>query len=152
MGTRGLFGAQVAVGGQRVQPFLEHRLLTGRLLAVMGKAPNGLRIESTTATIGIRGTGVYLEADPEETYFCTCYGIADIASAKDPSSKDTVVATHHDKPLYILADPKAAGNNIRRAPFKNHTDQELMLIETLVGRTPPFVFPGQDYDAPRRDY
>jgi hypothetical protein len=63
-----------------------------------------------------------------------------------------VVATHHDKPLYILADPKATGNNIRRAPFKNHTDQELMLIETLVGRTPPFVFPGQDYDAPRREY
>jgi len=128
------------------------RLLTGRLLAVMGKAPNGLRIESTTATIGIRGTGVYLEADPEETYFCTCYGTADITASKDPSSKDTVVATYHDKPLYILADPKAAGNNIRRAPFKNHTDQELMLIETLVGRSPPFVFPGQDYDAPRRDY
>lgn len=128
------------------------RLLTGRLLAVMGKSPSGLRIESTTATIGIRGTGVYLEADPAETYFCTCYGIADIASATDPSSKETVVATHHDKPLYILADPKATGKNIRLAPFKNHTDQELMLIETLVGRTPPFVFPGQDYDAPRREY
>jgi hypothetical protein len=128
------------------------RLLTGRLLAVMGKAPNGLRIQSTTATIGIRGTGVYLEADPEQTYFCTCYGTADIESARDPSSKETVVATHHDKPLYILADPKAAGRNIRQAPFINHTDQELMLIETLVGRAPPFVFPGDDYDAPRREY
>ena len=36
--------------------------------------------------------------------------------------------------------------------FINHTDQELMLIETLVGRTPPFVFPMDIYNAPRRDY
>lgn len=128
------------------------RLLTGKLLAVMGKSNTGMRMESTTATIGIRGTGVYMEADPELTYFCTCYGVADIASAKDPTSRDTVASRHHDKPLYILADPKASGRNIRSAPFINHTDQELMLIETLVGRTPPFVFPGQDYDAPRRDY
>lgn len=128
------------------------RLLTGKLLAVMGRTPSGLRMQTTTATIGIRGTGVYLEADPEQTYFCTCYGVADVASVNDPSSRDTVVSKHHDKPMYILGDPKAEGKNIRRAPFINHTDQELMLVETLVGRTPPFVFPGQDYDAPRRDY
>ena len=128
------------------------RLLSGRVLAVFGKTPAGIRLDTITATIGVRGTGVYLEAEPDLTYFCTCYGEADVASAKDPASKDTVVSRQHDKPLYISADPKAKGRNIRRAPFKNHTDQELMLIETLVGRTPPFVFPGQDYDAPRRDY
>jgi len=27
-----------------------------------------------------------------------------------------------------------------------------MLIESLVGRTPPFVFPLENYNAPRRDY
>jgi len=128
------------------------RLLTGRVLAVFGKSSAGIRMDTITATIGVRGTGVYLEAEPDLTYFCTCYGTADVAGIKDPASKDTVVSTHHDKPLYIAADPKAKGRNIRRAPFKNHTDQELMLIETLVGRTPPFVFPGQDYEAPRRDY
>lgn len=128
------------------------RLVTGRLLAVFGKSPSTLRMETSTATIGIRGTGVYMEADPEQTYLCTCYGITDIAATNDPSSKDSVTASHHDRPLYILNDPKAAGKNIRRAPFINHTDQELMLIETLVGRTPPFIFPGSDYDAPRRDY
>jgi hypothetical protein len=58
---------------------------------------------------------------------------------------------HHDKPLYILANqPK--GQNIRAAGFINHTDQELMLIEALVGRTPPFVFPKSDYTGPRRNY
>ena len=38
------------------------------------------------------------------------------------------------------------------APFINHTDQELMLIEALVGRVPPFVFPKSDYNPPRRSY
>lgn len=128
------------------------RLITGKLLSVFGKSPTPLRMETTTATIGIRGTGLYAESDPERTYFCTCYGITDVSATDDPSSQDTITATHHDKPLYILKDPKATGRNIRRAPFINHSDQELMLIETLVGRTPPFVFPGSEYDAPRRDY
>ena len=126
------------------------RLVTGKVLSVFGKG-RPTRIVTATSTIGIRGTGVYTESDPEQTYFCTCYGVADIAANNDPASKETVVATHHDKPLYILAKGKE-GASIRRAPFVNHTDQELMLIESLVGRVPPFVFPMQDYNAPRRDY
>ena len=108
-------------------------------------------MQTKVASIGIRGTGVYLEADPEQTYFCTCYGVADVAATNDPQSKETVAATHHDRPLYILANEQP-GKNIRLAPFINHTDQELMLIETLVGRTPPFVFPKSDYTGPRRNY
>ena len=74
-----------------------------------------------------------------------------IGALNDPTSKETVAAQHHDRPLYILGnEPK--GKNIRNAPFVNHTDQELMLIETLVGRTPPFVFPKADYSGPRRNY
>ena len=126
------------------------RLLTGALLSVFAPGrPN--RITTQTATIGIRGTGLYLESDPEQTYFCTCYGVAEVTANNDPESKDTVVSQHHDKPLYILAAAKP-GESIRKAGFINHTDQELMLIETLVGRTPPFVFPAGTYKAPRRDY
>ena len=126
------------------------RLLTGALLSVF---PNRrpVRLATQTATIGIRGTGAYMETDPQQTYFCTCYGASEVAAINDPESKDTVTATHHDKPLYILASAKP-GQSIRRAPFVNHTDQELMLIETLVGRTPPFVFPKDDYTGPRREY
>lgn len=126
------------------------RLITGRMLAVFGPN-NPQRIATTTATIGIRGTGVYAEADPEQTYFCTCYGITDIGANSDPNSRKTVTSKHHDEPVYILAKPKD-GKTIRKAPFINHTDQELMLIETLVGRTPPFVFPSEDYGGPRKDY
>ncbi len=126
------------------------RLLTGALLSVF---PSGrpTQITTATATIGIRGTGFYLESDPRQTYFCTCYGIADVAAINDPDSRDTVVSRKHDKPLYVVADGNR-GENIRSAPFINHTDQELMLVETLVGRTPPFVFPRDTYRAPRRNY
>ena len=126
------------------------KLLTGKLLSVF---PSRRPVQLTTriASIGIRGTGVYMESDPEQTYFCTCYGVADVSATNDPESKETVAAKHHDKPLYILGnEPK--GKNIRPAPFVNHTDQELMLVETLVGRQPPFVFPKSDYTGPRRGY
>ncbi len=126
------------------------RLLTGKLLSVHGKG-QPVRMSTMVATIGIRGTGVYMESDPEQSYICTCYGVTDISAVNDNESKETVSATHHDRPLYILAKAQP-GNSIRRAPFINHTDQELMLIESLVGRTPPFVFPGNQYNAPRRDY
>ncbi len=126
------------------------RLLTGKLLSVYGKG-RPVRISTMVATIGIRGTGVYMESDPEQSYICTCYGVTDISAINDAESKETVSATHHDRPLYILGKAPA-GASIRNAPFINHTDQELMLIESLVGRTPPFVFPGNLYNAPRRDY
>jgi hypothetical protein len=125
------------------------RVLAGKLLTV--SRSQGTQIRTTTATIGIRGTGYYIEADPEQTYFCTCYGLTDIESTNDPTSQDTIAAKHHDKPLYILAN-EPEGKNLRPAPFINHTDQELMLIETLVGRTPPFVFAGDEYSTPRRGY
>ena len=123
------------------------KLLAGKLLSVF---PTGKpkRLTTPTATVGITGTGVYLEADPEQTYFCTCYGVSEVTSLRDPQSRETVVSAHHDRPLYIVASGAGAGY-IRNARFINHTDQELMLIETLVGRTPPFNFPGTQYKTPR---
>ncbi len=125
------------------------RMLSGKLLTVSRNTP--MRVRTSTATIGIRGTGFYMEADPELTYFCTCYGTTDVVASDDPASKTTVVSLHHDRPLYIVKG-EDSGNNIRKAPFINHTDQELAVIETLVDRTTPFVFPNDAYSAPRRDY
>lgn len=110
-----------------------------------------MTVHTLTATIGIRGTGFYVEADPELTYFCTCYGETSVQSTVDPESKTSVVATHHDRPLYI-AKSAERGQHIRNAPFVNHTDQELALIEALVGRSTPFVFSNDAYTAPRRNY
>jgi hypothetical protein len=150
--------AMILRGGSRVELRAEQkesviisglRLLTGKLLSVSRN--RSMSVATTVATIGIRGTGFYLESDPQRTYFCTCYGASDVAANDDRESRQSMVSKHHDQPLYIVAGAQP-GQSIRKAPFINHTDQELMLIETLVGRAPPFVFPGNNYNAPRRDY
>jgi hypothetical protein len=115
------------------------RLFAGKLLSVSRN--KGMRIETPTATIGIRGTGVYLEAGPEKTYFCNCYGEVDVIANSDETSKETVVSRHHDKPLYIYGQgqPGQCIHEVQRLAKPNHTDDELMLAEVLVGRVPPFA-------------
>ncbi len=115
------------------------RLLAGKLLSVSRN--KGLRIETPTTTIGIRGTGVYLEAGPEKTYFCNCYGDVDVIANNDGTSKETVHSVHHDKPLYIYRQdqPGQFIHAVKHLARANHTDDELILAEALVGRTPPFV-------------
>ncbi len=126
------------------------RLVTGKLLSVFGKTRH--RMHTPNATIGIRGTGIYVEADPEQSYVCTCYGVVDLFADKDKDSTETITSQHHDAPRYILSN-ESAGKNIRSAPFINHTDLELQVIEELVGRTPPFSVAGGSYTGPRRsDY
>ena len=125
------------------------RMLSGKLLSVSRNSP--MKLTTNTATVGIRGTGFYIEADPDLTYFCTCYGSTEVQSTTDAESKESIMAARHDRPIYIAADG-AAGKKIRNAPFLNHTDQELSLIETLVGRKVPYVFSGSSYSAPRRTY
>ena len=124
------------------------RLLGGKLLSVFGSPRH--RISTPMMTLGIRGTGVYLESEPDFDYVCTCYGSTDIQAINDNQSREQITTTHHDAPRYVLADGKP-GQLIKPAPYKNHTDQELALIEALVGRTPPFSIPG-DYATPNRPY
>ena len=120
------------------------RIVTGAVLSVFqpGKPKT---IRTATATIGIRGTGIYVEALPGETYVCTCYGVADLAAVDDPSAHETVHTTHHDQPRFIMAH--GAPQMIMKAPVVNHTDAELILLESLVGRVPAFYHEGyKPYD------
>jgi len=125
-------------------------LLSGKLLTVFGST--GHKVQTPHSTIGIRGTGVYLEAEADRTYLCVCYGTVDIQSKIDPSAKMTTVSEYHDKPVYLNsanADSKA----IADAPMKNHDDMELIMLEALVGREVPFPLGGAYYGAPKRsDY
>ncbi len=116
--------------------------------ALLTTAADHTQLDTLTARLSLASGGAYVEADPEQTYFCKCYGIASITAANDPSSQEQVVSVHHSAPRYVLASADA-GSAIRPAPFLDHTDQELMLIETLVGRTPPFHLPTNQYDRPR---
>jgi hypothetical protein len=111
------------------------RLLTGALLSVM--SPGQPKTLSTaTATIGIRGTAVYLEAEPARTYVCVCYGVADLAASSDPSARETVQTQHHEQPRYVMGS--GAPQMLMGAPVINHTDAELIMLESLVGRRPAF--------------
>jgi hypothetical protein len=115
------------------------RIVTGAVLSVFPPG-EARRIRTATATIGIRGTGVYVEVEPDKTYVCTCYGVADLEAAQDPASRETVRTQHHDQPRYVMA--KGAPQMIMKAPVVNHTDAELVLLESLVGRQPPFIGKG----------
>lgn len=112
------------------------RLTTGRLLSVFGRGERRSLV-TPTATIGIRGTGGYLEAQRRRTYFCLCYGTAEVAP-KGSAMRETYSTTHHESPKYIYGD----GRKIAMAPAAviNHTDDELIMLEALVGRTPPESF------------
>ena len=107
---------------------------SGRVLSVFGKKP--VVIKAANATIGIRGTGAYVEVDPGKVYFCLCYGEADL-DGPGMSAPKRIKTTHHESPLVItdrggvmVADP---------AGVVNHTDDELVMLEALVGREPPFT-------------
>ena len=110
---------------------------TGRVLTVFSK--KNVSVKAASATIGIRGTGAYVEVLPQETYFCLCYGEAVITGPQ--MAERTVVTKHHEQPLLL----KESGGTLRAEPggFRNHTDEELVMLEKLVGRESPFMKDGQ---------
>ena len=120
------FAAEAAAGAMRV--------ITGKILSVFGKGEKKLVVP--TATIGIRGTACYIETEEKATYFCLCYGVADVSPAADPKHIERIETTHHDHPILIHDD--SAMPTMAPASVINHTDAELILLENLVGRWPPF--------------
>jgi hypothetical protein len=124
--------SRLEVGGAAADLF---RLVTGALLSVY--QPGARRtLQARNATIGIRGTGIYVESGADKTYVCTCYGEAEIVPVDDPGAAETVRTRRHEQPRYVLA--KGAPQMMMKAPVINHTDAELTLLEWLVGRRPPF--------------
>ncbi|MGZ5047886.1 MAG: hypothetical protein ACXWF0_11620 [Usitatibacter sp.] len=111
-------------------------IATGQVLSVFAKKPVSIR--AANASIGIRGTGAYVEVDRDSVYFCLCYGEALV---EGPGMAPKLVkTTHHEQPLLLRDD-----SGFMRAdpgPFRNHTDSELVMLEALVGREPPFVKDG----------
>jgi hypothetical protein len=111
------------------------RIVTGAVLSVFSPG-QPKTIGTATANIGIRGTGIYIEAEPARTYACVCYGTADLVSVMDPAARETVTTKHHEQPRYIMG--AGAPQMLMGAPVINHTDAELVMLEGLVGRRPPF--------------
>jgi len=112
------------------------RVVTGAMLSVFARNERKT-LRTSTATIGIRGTGVYVESMPDKSYVCTCYGETEIRSNDDPAAVEVVRTRHHEQPRYVMA--KGAPQMLMEAPVENHTDAELTMLEALVGREPPFA-------------
>jgi len=119
------------------------RVVTGKILSVFGKGARTIQV--STATIGIRGTGCYIEDEGmgagARTYFCLCYGSVDLTPTAAPRERESYSTKHHDKPMYIHNDMSMAKMMVP-AGVINHTDAELELLENLVGRWPPFYAQG----------
>jgi len=111
----------------------------GKLLSVFAPRATPLQIKTSLAVIGIRGTGAYLEIQAGRDYFCLCYGEA-VIDGKNMAPR-TVKTTHHESPLYLTEAAEAM--KVEAGPFQNHSDTELIMLEALVGREPPFVKSGQ---------
>ncbi len=135
-----LAGPPVDPGDDEPNPVIHLlRVLTGKLLSVHARGE--LSVETENGSIGIRGTGLYVDVQPNRTYACVCYGTADLV---DPQGQplETVRTTHHESPRYLY--PQGAPIRIEQAPVVDHTDDELILLESLVGRRPPFLSLGRD--------
>ena len=100
------------------------RLVTGKMLSVFSKGER--RLESPTATIGIRGTGVYLEVERTRTYACTCYGSVVLAPAGMPQMTENIKTEHHE-PHHHDNDttkrrPRTKGQRLRRRQRSRHRE------------------------------
>ena len=127
----------VELGGS--QGVLSDMLISaGKVLSVFSKKP--VAIKAASATIGIRGTGAYIEVNPDSVYFCLCYGEARVEGPGMANARE-VKTTHHESPLLLRDDGGIM--KVEPGPFQNHSDAELIMLESLVGREPPFMKDGK---------
>ncbi|MBF0183321.1 MAG: hypothetical protein HQM06_02880 [Magnetococcales bacterium] len=102
----------------------------GRLLSVFGSGKKNLKLPS--ASIGIRGTGIFLQSEAQEDYLCLCYGKADLHLLGSETYQEFLDSKHH------TARWLAAGRPVRPGNLVNHNDEELFMLEALTGRVPSF--------------
>lgn len=110
------------------------RLLTGGLLSVFGQRDTTTRIYTHTATIGIRGTGVYLNSQPDSLYFCTCYGKTDLHLGHHHD--EHIEATHHN--AFNITGKSQKSMSMTATEVIGHSDDDLRLLERYSNRKPPF--------------
>lgn len=125
-------------GSKPGEPLIDFlRLVTGALGATFER---GMRrtLVAPTATIGIRGTGVYLEASPDVAYFCTCFGSTEILTAPSGNMMESVAVSTENHQARMIHREAMGGTRILRAGFERHTNEEIARLEALVGRPDPF--------------
>jgi hypothetical protein len=109
------------------------RLVSGALGATFRRGAQR-SVVAQTVTIGIRGTGIYVQTAPDATYVCTCFGTTELGAL---SGADTarVSATHHSGRVIQRGDTRIRAAEMSLMP---HTDEEMSRLERLAGRPYPF--------------
>ena len=77
---------------------------------------------------------MYVEAHAEHTYLCNCYGVVELSDPQKTVRR--VLASGNHKANRISTGEQGA--SIESAPMMNHTNEELFMLEALVGRKPAF--------------
>ena len=128
-------------GGTTLQVYSDHdsllvtalRLVTGAMLGVFGKRKTTTHIYTATATIGVRGTAVYAAVTKDKLYTCTCYGHTDLIVGLE---REDVISKHHNAHVVTI---NVSGNTQMKAfEVIDHNDDELRMLEALVGKKPSF--------------
>lgn len=118
-------------GGSEVISAL--RLVGGAMLGIFGKRKTTTRIFTATATIGIRGTAVYVAVSPDKLYTCTCYGHTDLIVGLE---REEVLATQHN--AHVVTTNSRVSSQMKAFEVIDHNDDELRMLEALVDRKPLF--------------
>ena len=128
-------------GGTTLQVYSDHdsllvtalRLVTCAMLGVFGKRKTTTHIYTATATIGVRGTAVYAAVTKDKLYTCTCYGHTDLIVGLE---REDVISKHHNAHVVTI---NVSGNTQMKAfEVIDHNDDELRMLEALVGKKPSF--------------
>ena len=128
-------------GGTTLQVYSDHdsllvtalRLVTGGMLGVFAKRKITTRIYTNTATIGVRGTAVYAAVTKDKLYTCTCYGHTDLIIGLE---REDVISKHHN--AHVVTTNGSGNAQMKAFEVIDHTDDELRMLEALVGRKPSF--------------
>lgn len=111
------------------------RLFYGAMLAVF-RHRSDKRIYTPTTVLGVRGTGLYLDAGYRETYLCLCYGDVDFTDNENAANSVVIHADYHQA---VIFDHNS--REIRRGnSIDGHADGDLFELEALAARTPPATF------------
>lgn len=108
------------------------RLLTGSVLASLGTRSKPFNLVSSMAIVAVRGGAVYLSAEPHRLYTWTRYGQSELRFGRQ---RQAVSAS--DTAYEIVRD--SAGVSMQSMQVHEQMDDELRMLESLVGRTPAFV-------------
>lgn len=124
--------SSIRVGNRESSLINTLELFTGRLLSVF-KTGRPRTIFTATLTMGIRGTGVYLDTTPSSTFCCTCYGKTEVSSGGQTLAFDAV---HHEGRQFDYDHGQLV--NVGPGKMRGHTDDDLRQLESYVGRVPLF--------------